>query len=297
MSTTNKAKKNKATLFGFTAVLMWALLALFTAEAGNVPPFQLAAFTFFIGTLVGLGWLFIAKPTPSAKPMPKHILLLGGVGLFAYHALYFAALQNAPAAEASLIAYLWPLLIVVFSALLPGEKLRLHHIAGALLGFVGAALLITGGLGFQIDPNAAFGYGLALIAAFTWTSYSLFSRRLPDLPTQSVIAYCAITTFLSIIAHLIFETTIWPATTTQWLAIVGLGLLPVGAAFYVWDFGLKHGDIQIIGASSYAAPLFSTIILILFGTTKFSWSIAVACVLITCGALIAAKSIIFKGKT
>lgn len=297
MSSQDKTKKNRATLFGFAAVMMWALLALFTAEAGNVPPFQLAAFTFFIGTLVGLVWRFIAKPTPAKKPMPKHVLLLGGLGLFAYHALYFAALQNAPAAEASLIAYLWPLLIVVFSALLPGEKLRLHHIIGAALGFVGAALLITGGRGFQVDLDAVFGYGLALIAAFTWTSYSLFSRRVPDLPTQSVIAYCAITTVLSIMAHLIFETTIWPATTIQWLAIVGLGLLPVGAAFYFWDYGMKHGDIQIIGASSYAAPLFSTIILITFGTADFSWSIAAACVLITCGALIAAKSIIFKGKT
>lgn len=294
MTNQDNAKKNRATLFGFAAVMMWALLALFTAEAGNVPPFQLAAFTFCIGTLVGLVWLFIAKPAPATKPMPKHILLLGGLGLFAYHALYFAALQNAPAAEASLIAYLWPLLIVVFSALLPGEKLRGHHIAGALLGFCGAALLITGGRGFEIDPDAAFGYGLALIAAFTWTSYSLFSRRLPDLPTQSVIAYCAITTALSIIAHLLFEVTVWPTTIIQWAAIVGLGLLPVGAAFYVWDYGLKHGDIQVIGASSYAAPLFSTIILIVFGTTDFSWSIAAACILITLGALIAAKSLLLK---
>ena len=294
MSSQDKAKKSQATLFGFAAVLMWALLALFTAAAGNVPPFQLAASTFFVGTLVGLIWLFIAKPAPAPKPMPKHILLLGGLGHFAYHALYFAALQNAPAAEASLIAYLWPLLIVVFSALLPGEKLRAHHVVGAALGFVGAALLITGGKAFQIDPDAAFGYGLALLAAFTWTSYSLFSRRIPDLPTQSVIAYCAVTTVLSVFAHLVFEVTIWPATTTQWLAIIGLGLLPVGAAFYVWDYGMKHGDIQIIGASSYAAPLLSTIILIVFGTTAFSWPIAAACILITFGALIAAKSILTK---
>lgn len=296
MSSAEKTRKNKATLLGFTAVLMWALLALFTAEAGDIPPFQLAAITFFIGTSVGLVWLFITKPAPATRPMPKHILLLGGFGLFAYHALYFAALQNAPAAEASLIAYLWPLLIVVFSALLPGEKLRLHHVIGAIIGFIGAALLITGGQGLKIEPDAAFGYGLALVAAFTWTGYSLFSRRLPNLPTQSVIAYCAVTTVLAIVAHLLFETTAWPATLTQWLAIIGLGLLPVGAAFYVWDHGMKHGDIQIIGASSYAAPLLSTIILIIFGTTDYSWSIAAACVLITCGALIAAKSLLIKTK-
>ena len=130
--------RRKATLLGFVAVLMWSLLALFTAKAGNVPPFQLAALTFLIGTIVGLIWLFLARPKPAKKPMAKHKLFLGGVGLFAYHALYFGALQNAPAAEASLIAYLWPLLIVVFSALLPGEKLMGHHIWGGIAGICGS---------------------------------------------------------------------------------------------------------------------------------------------------------------
>ncbi len=286
--------RKKATLLGFVAVLMWSLLALFTAKAGNVPPFQLAAFTFFIGTIVGLIWLFLAKPKHAGKPMAIHKLFLGGLGLFAYHALYFAALQSAPTAEASLIAYLWPLLIVVFSALLPGEKLMGHHILGALLGFAGAAIIIAGGRDLQINSDAIFGYALALLAAFTWTTYSLLSRRMPDMPTQSVIAYCAITTVLSILAHGLFETTVWPTNPVQWLSIFGLGLLPVGAAFYVWDHGMKHGDIQIIGASSYAAPLFSTIILILFGAAQFTWTIAIACILITLGALLAAKNMIFK---
>ena len=40
-----------------------------------------------------------------------------------YHCAYFFAIQSAPPVEASLIAYLWPLLIVVFAAFLPGERL------------------------------------------------------------------------------------------------------------------------------------------------------------------------------
>ncbi|KAG1651751.1 Aromatic amino acid exporter YddG [Nymphon striatum] len=265
---TQKSKK-LATLYGFAAILMWSLLALLTQKAGEVPPFQLAAITFFIGTCVGLVWLFVNKPAQTHSPTPKRILFWGGFSLFAYHALYFAALQNAPVEEASLIAFLWPLLIVVGSALLPNEKLHSHHIAGALMGFAGAAIIITGNNALTFKTEAALGYGLAFIAAFTWAAYSLLSRRISDLPTQSVIAYCAITTLLSIIAHLIFEVTTWPNTIEQWGAIIGLGLLPVGAAFYVWDHGMKHGDIQIIGASSYTAPLLSTIILVVFGSCSF----------------------------
>jgi acetoacetyl-CoA reductase len=51
----------------------------------------------------------------------------------------------------------------------------------------------------------------------------------------------------------------------QWLAVLGLGLMPVGLAFYTWDFGVKRGDIQLLGVAAYAAPLLSTIILIAAG--------------------------------
>ena len=45
--------------------------------------------------------------------------------------------------------------------------------------------------------------------------------------------------------------------------------MPVGAAFYVWDHGVKHGDIQLLGAASYLGPLLSTLILILAGFATF----------------------------
>lgn len=49
------------------------------------------------------------------------------------------AVRNAPPMKAGLTAYLWPLLIALFSALLPGEHLRMHHVLGGVLGLAGAA--------------------------------------------------------------------------------------------------------------------------------------------------------------
>ena len=124
----------RATAIGFSAVAMWALLALFTDASGEVPPFQLAAMSFTLGA--GLGFalrLMTGRAAAAARP-PLAAWLVGIAGLFGYHFFYFTALRNAPAAEASLIAYLWPLFIVIGSALMPGERLRWHHVAGALLG-------------------------------------------------------------------------------------------------------------------------------------------------------------------
>ncbi len=112
----------RATLIGFGAVVLWSLLALLTAATGTVPPFQLAGMAFAIGGGIGaLSWIWRPGAVASLR-QPAEVWALGIGGLFGYHALYFAALRLAPPAEAGLINYLWPLLIVLFSGLLPGER-------------------------------------------------------------------------------------------------------------------------------------------------------------------------------
>jgi drug/metabolite transporter (DMT)-like permease len=90
------------------------------------------------------------------------------------------------------------------------------------------------------------------------------------------------------------ETTVWPATPLQWLAVVALGIGPVGAAFFAWDIGMKRGDIRVLGAASYATPLLSTAFLILAGFAEPSANIAIAAVLIAGGGLIAAKDMVLR---
>ena len=130
----------RATLSGLAAIAMWSLLAVLTVASGTVPPFQLAALTFAIGGAIGLGWI-AANGNWLVLRQPLKVWALGVAGLFGYHSLYFIALRFAPPAEAGLLNYFWPLLIVLFSGLLPGEHLRGHHVAGALLGLVGTVVL------------------------------------------------------------------------------------------------------------------------------------------------------------
>lgn len=285
---------NRATVIGFSAVVMWALLALFTGASGKVPPFQLAAMAFAVGAALGLAARLVARPVAPREPVPPKVWLIGIAGLFGYHFCYFTALRNAPAVEASLIAYLWPLFIVLGSALMPGERLRWHHVAGALLGLAGTFLIVTKGGALSFDRNYAFGYMMAGACAFIWSAYSLLSRHFPSVPTTTVTWFCAATAVLSLVCHFLLEQTVWPQNAVQWLAVMGLGLMPVGAAFYTWDYGVKHGNIQVLGAASYAAPLLSTFVLIVAGFSKPSLSIVVACLLITGGAVLAAKGMLFR---
>src|SRR5215471_7251606 len=282
-----------ATLIGLTAILMWSLLAVMTVATGKIPAFQLAAMTFAIGALVGsLTW--IGRGAAIRALVQPPIAWIAGVGgLFGYHALYFLALRFAPPAEAGLLNYLWPLLIVLFSSLLPGERLAPHHIIGVLLGLAGTVLLFAGNTG-TFTPGQLPGLIAAFIAAFVWASYSVMSRRLKSVPTDAVAGFCGVTALLAALVHWLVEDTVWPDTPLQWLAVIGLGVGPVGAAFYAWDIGMKRGDIRVLGAASYATPLLSTAFLVLAGFAKASANIALAAILIAGGGLIAAKDMLRK---
>lgn len=292
--------QGRDTLVGGTAILMWGALALLTTWSGSVPPFQLVALCFALAALLGVvKWIVSGEDPRRFLPREPAVWLVGVGGLFGYHFFYFMALRNAPAVEASLIAYLWPVLIVLFSALLPGNRLRWWHLAGAFIGLAGCVLLVTGGGAIAFRGEFAVGYAAATACALTWSGYSVLSRRFQEIPTGTVAWFCAASAVLGAVCHFAFEQTVWPQTPGEWLAVLGLGLGPVGAAFFAWDRGVKHGDIRILGVASYGAPLISTLFLIAFGKAEATWVVAVACLAIVGGAVLAARDFLFpssKGK-
>lgn len=280
-------RRGRATLVGAGALLLWACLAVFTTATGAVPPFLLTALSFGVAFLMALTkWLVRGEAIGRHLRQPWPVWAVGLGGLFGYHALYFLAIKTAPPVEASLICYLWPLLIVLFSALLAGEKLAWFHLVGVGTGLAGT-VLIVGAKG--VAPSAAYivGYAAALGCAIVWSLYSVLSRRVArDVPTDAVGGFCGATALLALICHLAFETTVWPASAAEWLAVLALGLGPVGAAFFLWDHGVKQGDIKTLGVAAYATPLLSTLILLATGQGSHSWTLALAAALIVGGAVL-----------
>ena len=95
-----------------------------------------------------------------------------------------------------------------------------------------------------------------------WAGYSVLSRRFGEVPTDAVAGFCLATALSASSATSLSRRPSGRQTTTQWLALLALGLGPVGAAFYVWDIGIKRGDIRFLGVASYATPVLSTLLLV-----------------------------------
>jgi drug/metabolite transporter (DMT)-like permease len=277
-----------ATLAGCGALLLWAFLALFSRMAAGIPPLQLTAMGFAVGGTVGL-LVVLARGRAVALVQGPLAWLHGVGGLFGYHALYFLAFALAPAVEVNLINYLWPLLIVLLAAPIRGMHLGPRRLLGVGMGFAGCALLV--GPGAHFPPEAVPGFLAALGAAVVWAVYSVTAgtRCLSRVPTEAVAGFCLVTSALAAMLHLAFERTVAP-DGREWLAVIGLGLGPVGAAFFLWDVGMKRGDPRLLGTLAYAVPVASTLLLIAAGEGVLSLRVALATAMVAGGGFIAARA-------
>lgn len=286
----------RATIIGSIAILLWSSLALFTTQANLVPPLLLLTLTFGVASLLFfIVYLVKGELRSSWSKTPTNAILMGGLGFYFYHFCYFYAFQHAPPVEAGLIAYLWPLLIVLMAGMTKGNSLSWTHLAGAVIAFIGTGIMLQSKQPvLEVDVNTAYdwtGYAAAFACAFIWSSYSVANRRFQTVPSSAVLWYCLVTTLLAGASHLMIEAQSkalsldFPVST--WIAILGLGFGPVGIAFFCWDTGVKKGNLSLLGVLSYTAPALSTAWLGLFTDAQLTTGQIIASLLITAGALFA----------
>lgn len=273
-------------------ILLWSFLAFLGLRLNQVPPFLLLGIALTISGLVGLLWVKSWKVSLST-------IAVGVGGIFGYHFLYFTAFRYAPAVEANLINYLWPLLIVALSPLfLPDTHLKTHHLVGSFIGLIGAGLILSGGR-LHLESEHLPGYLLMAAAGLTWASYSLLSKRLPPFPTGAVGAFCLVSGFLALTIYYLSgdsrEFPITNLTTGNWLNLFLIGIGPMGMAFFTWDAALKRGDPRMIGALAYLTPLTSTLVLVSVGGKTLTWVSGIAMLLIIGGAVIGSLDLLRKG--
>ena len=269
-----------ANLYALGAIALWAALALLGVSLAHVPPFLLTGLALVIGSMP-------AWPRAREWRVPPSTLALGVYGLFAYHFLLFMALRTAPAVEANLVNYLWPLLIVVLApVILPGFSLHPRHVIAALAGFAGAAIAILGG--GEASGTWSWGYLAALAAAFIWSTYSLMTRRVKPFSTAAIGLFGLVSGVLALVCHALFEP---PAHLAphDWLLVAIAGFGPLGAAFFLWVKVLKLGDPRQVGILSYITPFASTVLLVFATGRTPPWAIALSALLIIGAAVVGTR--------
>jgi drug/metabolite transporter (DMT)-like permease len=268
----------KADLLALAAIVLWGALAPLGVQLAHIPPFLLTGIGLLVGSVIALP---LARFRLSRWQVPLGTLAVGIYGLFGFHFLLFMALRNAPAVQANLINYLWPLGMVVMGPLFSkGIALQTRHIVAAFIGFTGATIAILGRSESNL-PIAEFhvGYLLALASAFVWASYSLLTRKLPPFPTSAVGGFAAASGILSLVCHYFLEPATVLSAQDLWLLCI-LGLGPLGGAFFLWDAAIKLGDTRRIGLLAFTTPILSTVLLLVTTGQPLQWNVALAAALV-----------------
>jgi drug/metabolite transporter (DMT)-like permease len=278
-------------LLGAIGVVLWATETTLITYTVAIPPLQTVAMAFgFAALLTPFAWWVTGDSPSAAFKVPVAVWMLMVGALVGYHACVYYATQRAAPAPAALLQGTTPLMIVVGSALLPGERLRWWHVVGAGLGFIGVLMLVERGAGGQPDPDAMFYLGLIGIAAALWGLYSVAARALPDVPSSALGAFYIASALVCFALHYRLEQWVQP-TQTEWAAIAALGLLPMGLALYLWDFGVKHGDIQALGAFSYVEPFIGALLVAGFARGVLAPELLWSGALVVGGAALASRSL------
>ena len=219
------------------------------------------------------------------------VWLVTVTALVGYHACIYYATQKAPPAPAALLQGTTPLMIVLGSALLPGERLRWWHVVGAVIGLCGVLLLVEqGGEAGQSDGHAVFYLGLIGVAAALWGLYSLVARGFADVPSSAMGIFYAASAILAGLAHLWLEDWVQPSVQ-EWLAVACSGMLPMGLAIFLWDYGIKKGDIQALGAFSYVEPFIGALLVALLAGAALELNLLWSGCLVVGGAVLASRSL------
>jgi drug/metabolite transporter (DMT)-like permease len=202
---------------------------------------------------------------PRLREVPR-IYLWGGMVLFVAFEVCFTlaiglAADGRQAIEVSIVNYLWPSLTVLFALVFAGQRAGRLIVPGLLLSIAGVALVLGGRSGLDIGAIAGnirsnpTSYVLALTGALVWAGYSTLTKLYSDGANGVGIFFIA--TAAVFWAFYVADGAVPMQVDGTSLAAIALAAGASGFGYYLWNYGISHGNMTMIAAMSYFTPVLS----------------------------------------
>ncbi|TPK06896.1 MULTISPECIES: DMT family transporter [unclassified Mesorhizobium] len=270
-----------ALVFATGAVALWSTNALVGKSLLASHPVSQVQFLQFVGaTLVFAAIRLMSREKATAITASTALvpLAVGFIGLVGTMVLQYIAFASMPVIEANLVAYTWPLMVA--AAVIAFENPRRPALLGlaAALGFVGVALVISGGRDRTWFQGDLAGYLCAFGSALCMAFYSVMVGRLAPSPDRLLLPSSLVGVALTLIWS-VREGVAWPTGVDLALGLY-LGAGPMGLGYYFWSRALKLGGSGKVAVIAYLTPIASTLLLTLSGERLTTTAIAGAVLVI-----------------
>ncbi len=281
--------------YALGAILCWASLPAATGSGLKELSTEELMFYSFVSAaaFLYLQDLVVLRSAKVYLPGLK-VSLMGVWGIFLYHYIYYLALSNAPLAEGAILATTWSFWIVVFSSLLAFKKLKFSIVVTALVGLLGAGLVISAGKELSFDMGYMKGYLLALLCGLIWSSFSvgLAHVKVKKEPMTAFTLYAAL---LSAVLFVLSMPHAMPSLAALGSAVY-LGCVPLGLSFFLWNRAMTGGNVVVIGFLSYLTPPLAVLLVAVIHHQAVSGRVLLGMGVILAASLLGRILVKYEGK-
>ncbi len=283
-------------LFGVLAILFWSFLSVLPILAGDIPNMLLLALSLTISVLVFIPYWVVKYRSLSSlvKQVNFEYLIVSALLLAATEITFLCAMRAGDPIAAYISVNIWPTFMLLFSYLFLGHKLSGMHYVSGLFGAIGVIILAMSSVeapSVDIDQNlgsSLFAILFGLANAVLWSIYSIWNRKFSLVPVDSVGLPLIICMLNAYIIHFLIEAPydLSNISYEQISALLILGALPWGAAYVLWGYAMRFGDIKFISLLGYTMPVLGSIWIALFGYSSIQFNTVIALIIITFGSLL-----------
>ena len=241
----------------FFLLVMWgSFAAISKLVLYNIDSFQVQFYMFGVAVII-MTLILLAKGkmadllTIQVTDLAR--LVLYGVPSYLYYFLYLLALKLIPAVEASMLNYLFPIMVVLFAVPIHKEKLDNAKLFSILLGFLGMIIIITNGRFYNIRLTNLPGDLLAIGAAICWGIFSNLGKKNAIDSFISIYVYTVVSFFLAMVMMLAFSSFTVPSLPAG-AGLLWLGMSNIVLSYFLWFKILKSVPISMVANLSFITP-------------------------------------------
>lgn len=283
---------NRARFALISACILWAASFVATKIALEAtPPLTVVALRLLVSAVCFLPWLVVAR---GSAPLGREVWLklfglsLLGTGL--HYGAQTVGLQYTTASNASLFAVTAPITILIFSAVILGEKITALKALGICIAIFGVFTVMGWGTLMSLELGGhVFGDLLVLISIVMWGLFTVFGKKLTD-----QLGAFRLTAAVTVIGAVWMAPIGWIEARSTGFTVgemsvdvwLSLGFLGVGCSFLatlLYFVALQRSESQKVGAYLYTIPPMTAVFAVLLIGEAISVNLIVGSVLVVAG--------------
>ena len=278
---------------GLTAASIWGgMYVVSKVVMETIPPFTLITLRLLLGIAVLYAIVWRQGGLKITRVLFWQVFWVGFIGYGISLGFQFVGTKLSTAANGSLVTSATPAFVLLFAAVILGERITTRRLVALVIASLGVLAVIDPRTA-QLDPDLFWGNISLVLAAITWALYSVLIRKVTravNVLTTSLIAFMGgLVLSVPLSGYELIRDGLGSITPGIIAGVLFLGIISTALAMYLWNTAFAELPAGVASLTFFAQPVVGTILGVIFLGDKITPLFLVGGVMIGVGILISAK--------